>query len=173
MLWFSLGEVNGVVYNGLRDLFKFDIRLKPEIPGWMNGRYNLDYTTQITTPLLYPDGDYVQVYIVCLDKSSQRGSYVVTDLGETMGWLYMNGFHNRDATDLDPYVRDVCLTFGVQFESMEFRVPLDTRERASESAVLLAQAMAMVTAAHNAASMQNTVSTQVDNTTMSQDAANN
>ncbi|MGH7928243.1 MAG: DUF1828 domain-containing protein, partial [Candidatus Binatia bacterium] len=39
---------------------------------------------RIRTPYLYPDGDVIDLFF-----SEKNGSYTLTDLGETLGWLKM------------------------------------------------------------------------------------
>jgi hypothetical protein len=79
-----------------------------------NGRY------KITTPYLYPDGDYIDLYLV----ETPTGLYL-TDLGETMGFLADYGISLKESPKRRKILDDVLLTHGVELFRGELRVALE------------------------------------------------
>ncbi len=64
---------------------------------------------RVRTPLLYPDGGVVDVFVL------ERGdSYVVTDYGEALGWLRQRSVSNRLTKDQQSMVDDVCHTLRLE-----------------------------------------------------------
>lgn len=68
-----------------------------------------DYT-RIRTPYLYPDGDYIDLFLWRSDDTT-----IVTDLAETTGWLWMQSSASRRTPKHMQRIKDVCLTHGVEF----------------------------------------------------------
>ena len=67
-----------------------------------------DYT-RIRTPYLYPDGDYIDLFHRRDDETT-----TVTDLAETMGWLWMQSGAPRRSRKQMRIVEDACVTHGVE-----------------------------------------------------------
>lgn len=67
-------------------------------------------SVRIRTPYLYPDGDYIDLFV----KPSESG-VTVTDLGETTRWLRMQTISPRRSTKQRQMIEDACLTHGVEF----------------------------------------------------------
>ncbi len=65
---------------------------------------------RVRTPLLYPDGDVVDVYV-----HSQNGGGTVSDLGETTAWLRTQSTASRRSPKQTRLIEDVCLTLDVEF----------------------------------------------------------
>ncbi len=61
------------------------------------------------TPFLYPDGDYIDVFVVERD-----GGLEVTDYGEALGWLQMQLRNDQLSPKQRRLLDDVCLTLGVE-----------------------------------------------------------
>ena len=62
-----------------------------------------DGTVQIHTEHFYPDRDLIDIYV-----QSKPNNYKVTDLGDTYGWLFVQGIEKADIktalNSLDPKV---------------------------------------------------------------------
>ena len=82
-----------------------------------------DYT-RIRTPYLYPDGDYIDLFYWCNDDTM-----IVTDLAETMGWLWMQSGASRRSRKQMRLVEDACVTHGVKID----RGMILARPRAGET----------------------------------------
>ena len=68
-----------------------------------------DYT-RIRTPYLYPDGDYIDLFLWRNDDAT-----IITDIAETTGWLWMQSSAARRSPKHMRRIKDVCLTHGVEF----------------------------------------------------------
>jgi Domain of unknown function DUF1828 len=64
---------------------------------------------RVRTPFMYPDGGIVDVYV-----SQRDGSYCVSDLGETLGWLRMNSLAAKRSPKQNRLIGDTCLTLGLE-----------------------------------------------------------
>lgn len=58
--------------------------LRDRLPSLFECLMEPEGVVRIRTPLLYPDGGYVDVFVVQRDEE-----YVVTDYGDALGWLRM------------------------------------------------------------------------------------
>ena len=68
---------------------------------------------RIRTPYLYPDDDSIDLFC-----KSEGDAVVVTDLGETVRWLGMQTVSPRLTTRHRALIKDVCLTYSVEFHSV-------------------------------------------------------
>ena len=64
---------------------------------------------QIRTPFTYPDGDLIDLYW----RDTPQGQ-VVSDLGDTCGWLFVNGAHDNLTAKQNQAYDDACSTYGVE-----------------------------------------------------------
>lgn len=80
--------------------------------------------TRIRTPYLYPDGDYIDLFV-----EASGGAVTVSDLAETTRWLRMQTVTPRRSPKQRQMIDDICLTHGVEF----FKGVLQTRHRPHES----------------------------------------
>ncbi len=65
---------------------------------------------RIRTPYLYPDGDYIDLYV------ETNGDIIsVSDLGETLRWLRSQTLSPRRSPKQNALIADACLTHGVEF----------------------------------------------------------
>lgn len=69
-----------------------------------------DYT-RICTPYLYPDGDYIDLFLWCNDDTM-----IVTDLAETTGWLWLQSGSSHRSRKQKRIVEDACITHGVELD---------------------------------------------------------
>jgi len=94
---------------------------------------------KITTPYLYPDGDYIDLYLT----ETPTGLYL-TDLGETIGYLADHGISLRQSPKRQKIVNDILLTQGVELFRGELRTPLEDWDKAAWTVVRLGQAIVQV-----------------------------
>jgi hypothetical protein len=93
-----------------------------------------DYV-RIRTPFWYPDGGVVDVYAKAHD-----GHYVVTDLGESLGWLKQQSVSNKRTDKQNRLLQDVCLTLGVELFKGQLIMRSDSPRKFTESVIKLGQA---------------------------------
>jgi len=98
-----------------------------------------DDRLKITTPYLYPDGDYIDLYLVELPT----GLYL-TDLGETMGYLADHGISPKQSPKRRKIINDVLLTQGVELFRGELRVPFNDWDKAAWAVMRLSQAIVQI-----------------------------
>ncbi len=79
---------------------------------------------RIRTPYLYPDGDYIDLFV-----KPEGDTLLVSDLGETVRWLRMQSIAPRRSPKQGQMIEDACLTHGVEF----YRGMLTLRARADGS----------------------------------------
>lgn len=79
---------------------------------------------RIRTPYLYPDGDYIDLFL-----KTNQAPVTITDLGETTRWLRMQTISPRRTAKQKQMIQDICLTHGVEF----FKGMLEVRCQPSES----------------------------------------
>jgi len=94
---------------------------------------------KIATPYLYPDGDYIDLYLV----ETPAGLYF-TDLGETIGYLADHGISLKQSPKRWKIVSDVLLTQGVEFFQGELRMPLEGWDKAAWRVTRLGQAIIQI-----------------------------
>ena len=68
-------------------------------------------SVRVRTPFMYPDGDIVDVFV-----EERGGESVVTDYGESLGWLQMQSVRDQLTGNQRQMVEDVCLTLGVELD---------------------------------------------------------
>jgi len=64
---------------------------------------------RIRTPYLYPDGDYIDLFLIEKD-----GVLTLTDYGETLRWLKNQTPSLYRSKRQDAMIQDICLTHGVE-----------------------------------------------------------
>ena len=94
---------------------------------------------RVETPMLYPDGGIVDVFVV-----ERGGVWSVTDFGEASGWLEMKA----DAEKLSPrqvqMIEDICRTLGVTSRDGYLELRLKAPDEVGEAVVRVAQAVVQV-----------------------------
>lgn len=83
-------------------------RLSSQLEGAFNCEIMGEYVL-IRTPFIFPDGDAVDLYW----QNSPDGQ-VVSDLGETYGWLFVNGSSESLTAKQNRAYDDACSTYGVK-----------------------------------------------------------
>ena len=64
---------------------------------------------QIRTPFIFPDGDLIDLYW----RDTSLGQ-VVSDLGDTCGWLFINGAHQELTSEQSQAYDEACSIYGVE-----------------------------------------------------------
>lgn len=64
---------------------------------------------RVRTPLLYPDGDLIDLFVLERD-----GEYLVTDYGDTLGWLSTQSVSDDLTVNQSRLIEDVCMTLGIE-----------------------------------------------------------
>jgi hypothetical protein len=95
---------------------------------------------KLSTSYLYPDGDYIDLYLV----EQPPATLYVTDLGETMGYLADHGINLRQSPKRQKIVDDIRLTQGVELFRGELRAVLDDWDKAGWVIERLAQAITQI-----------------------------
>ena len=94
---------------------------------------------RVRTPLLYPDGGVVDVYVV------ERGSgYTVTDYGDALGWLQLQSISLRPSNKQKLLVQDVCQTLGLELWHGQLVLRSVANDILGESVLRVAQAVVRV-----------------------------
>lgn len=75
---------------------------------------------RLTTPFLYPNGDYIELYL----EETPVGLYL-TDLGEILGYLSDHGMSVRQSPKRQKTLDDILLTHGVEQFKGELRMRVD------------------------------------------------
>ena len=94
---------------------------------------------RVRTPLMYPDGGIVDVFV--LEHDNQ---YRVTDFGETLGWLRMQSVSARRSPRQKRMIEDTCQTLGVELHRGQLILRLGATDVIAEAVLRLAQAAVRV-----------------------------
>ena len=93
---------------------------------------------QIRTPFIFPDGDLIDLYW----RDTPQGE-VISDLGDTCGWLFVNGVHQRLTSKQDQAYNAACSIYGVERRDGLLLSRVQGGDLA-DSVVRLAQAITMI-----------------------------
>ena len=92
-------------------------------------------TVRVRTPLLYPDGGVVDVFVLA------RGSgYIVTDFGDALGWLWLQSISQRRSARQEALVGDVCQTLRIELSDDQLILRGVTQDTLGEAVLRVAQA---------------------------------
>ena len=94
---------------------------------------------RVRTPFMYPDGDIVDVFV-----ESGANGYCVTDYGEALGWIQLQGFSDVLTPDQRNLIGDVCTTLGVVFDAGELNVKSSDETFLSDAVHRIGQASVRV-----------------------------
>lgn len=90
---------------------------------------------RIRTPYLYPDGDYIDLFL------KADGDVVsVSDLGETLRWLRSQTLSPRRSPKQNALISDACLTHGVELYKGMLLARCRSNDSLAEVATRVAQA---------------------------------
>ena len=94
---------------------------------------------RVRTPLLYPDGGLVDVFVLERD-----GQHIVTDHGDALGWLRMQSASGKLSPKQRWMVDDVSLTVGVEVDQGQVRLLCEEPAALAEAVERVAQAVVRV-----------------------------
>ena len=94
---------------------------------------------RVRTPFMYPDGDIVDVFV-----EERGGKSVVTDYGESLGWLQMQSVRDQLTENQHQMVEDVCLTLGVELNRGQLTLRCTGASALAEAIYRLGQAAVRV-----------------------------
>ena len=90
---------------------------------------------RVRTPLMYPDGGVIDVYVV-----ARGAQYCVTDFGETLGWLRMQTASPQRSPKQNRMIEDACQTLGVRLDRGQLILRTDRIDSLAGAVLLIAQA---------------------------------
>jgi len=90
----------------------------------------------IQTPFLYPDGDYISLYV----ESKHEGTFIVSDFGETIRWLRSNTQTIKRTPKQNLIIQDICLTHDVEFLNGILQVSVSQESEIPETIFRVSQA---------------------------------
>jgi hypothetical protein len=90
---------------------------------------------RIETPFLYPDGDVIDLFY-----KVEGDDILLTDFGETLGWLQMQTASQRQSSKQRQLISDICLTHGINLDHGMLIVRLKQSDDLSEAVIRLSQA---------------------------------
>ena len=93
---------------------------------------------QVRTPLQYPDGDIVDVYVL-----RQQGGYLVTDYGDGLGWYRSQSIEVRLSQQQRQQVEGVCQSLEVELINGCISLSCE-QEALADSVCRVARAVAQV-----------------------------
>jgi hypothetical protein len=91
---------------------------------------------RIRTPFLYPDGDYIDVFL----HQHAGGRLTITDLGETLRWFRMHTVSSRRSVRQTQIIHDICMNHGIEFFKGQLILRIARLEEFSEAVLRLSQA---------------------------------
>lgn len=95
--------------------------------------------TRVRTPFWYPDGGVVDVFV-----KEHDGSFTLTDLGESLGWLRMQSLSTRRSPKQQRLVQDICMTQGVELFEGQLTLRVSGPAELPRAIVRLGQAVVRV-----------------------------
>lgn len=94
---------------------------------------------RVRTPMLYPDGGVVDVFVV------ERGdARYVTDFGEALGWLQMKSDVDERSPKQMQLIQGICRTLRIELRAGQLELPATSLEQIGEAVLRLAQAVVQV-----------------------------
>ena len=92
-------------------------------------------TLRVRTPLMYPDGEIIDVHVIDL-----KTHYNITDFGETLGWLRMQTIGTQRSPRQNRMIKDVCQTLGIDLTRGQLTLQVNRIDALAEAITLVAQA---------------------------------
>lgn len=113
--------------------------VSPTLPGLFQCAPTTKGAVRIRTPLLYPDGGVVDVFV-----EERHGNYVVTDFGDALGWLGQQSVSARRTQKQQLLVEDVCQTLRLELSQGQLTRPDVTLASLASAVIEVAQAVVRV-----------------------------
>ncbi len=95
---------------------------------------------RVRTPLWFPDGGVIDLFV----RQGKTNGFVVTDLGESLGWLRTQSISGRRSPKQDKLIADVSMTLGVEIFKGQI-VLHTTSEKIAQSVMKVGQAAVRLT----------------------------
>jgi hypothetical protein len=92
----------------------------------------------VVSPFTRPDGEAIEIAVELMPKGHIR----LTDMGDTLGYLYVNGLSLRSSVDS---TRGICRRFGISFAGSELTIESETQQDVGEALHRLLQAVLSAT----------------------------
>lgn len=90
---------------------------------------------RVRTPMLYPDGDVVDVFVL-----EDGSGYTVTDYGDSLGWLEMQSIGRHLSPKQQSLVQDVCQTLRIELFQQQLTLKSVEEDALGEAVLRVAQA---------------------------------
>ena len=90
---------------------------------------------RVQTPLRFPDGDTVDVFVL-----EEDGRLWVTDYGDTFDWLSSQCWESGLTDAERRIVKRVCLSFGVEFNHGQLEQAVKSADKLADEILSVAQA---------------------------------
>ncbi len=97
---------------------------------------DLNGSVRIRTPYLYPDGDFIDLFL-----KTQGEQSVLTDFGETLRWLEMQTFNQHLSKKQELALQDIQLTHDIELHKGILLIRIGPDEAIAEITTRLAQAV--------------------------------
>ena len=94
---------------------------------------------RVRTPMLYPDGGVVDVFVL-----EHGNGYIVTDLGDALGWLGLQSISRRLSRKQELLVQDVCQTLRIELFQGRLMLRSVPKDAVGESVLRVSQAVVRV-----------------------------
>lgn len=104
------------------------------LPGTFECALTPNGTGQVRTPMLYPDGGVVDVYV-----KARANGYVVTDFGDALGWLRIQSAGGRLSPKQRLMLDDVLHTQSVDLDRGQLRTKCEDIGTLGEAVQRVAQ----------------------------------
>src|SRR2546430_11227265 len=65
---------------------------------------------RVRTPFWLPDGGVIDLFV----QEVRPKGFIITDLGESLGWLRTQSMSGKRSPKQDKLISDVCMTLGVE-----------------------------------------------------------
>ena len=110
-----------------------------ELPALFECSIRADGDVRVRTPLLFPDGGLVDVFVV-----EQGSRYSVTDYGDALSWLRMQSASGKLTPNQQRLVDDVRLTLGIERRRGQLVVRSIRGDELADAVSRLAQAVVRI-----------------------------
>lgn len=99
---------------------------------------------RISTPFILPDGSLIDLFL-----KEKEESYVLTDLGETFGWLYLQTSAFGLSKNQELIIKDILITHGIEQLNGMLVIRLKQDDNLSDAVLRLVQAIIRITDTNN------------------------
>jgi hypothetical protein len=99
---------------------------------------------RISTPFILPDGSLIDLFL-----KEKEESYVLTDLGETFGWLYLQTSAFGLSENQEIIIKDILITHGIEQLNGMLVIRLKQDDNLSDAVLHLVQAIIRIADTNN------------------------